>query len=71
MKLAMLVIPATVSPATSLGHGQEQIGNAATKRPDFEVASIKPTSPTGGGAIPIDRNTNPAPSCSSESQPRT
>ncbi len=47
------------APAVRAQSAQEQTGNAATKRPEFDVVSIKPISPTGGGAIPIGRSANP------------
>ena len=59
MKLAPLLILAAVPAMMSLVHAQGQAVSSAAKRPEFEVVSIKPASPTRGGAVPIGRSANP------------
>jgi len=56
--LAVGIVSAPAVRAQSATN-QEQAKDATTKRPEFDVVSIKPTSPIGGGAIPIGRNANP------------
>ena len=59
MKLVLLVILAAAPPAMRPGYGQQGASDRAAKRPEFDVVSIKPTKPIGGGAIPIGRSGNP------------
>jgi uncharacterized protein (TIGR03435 family) len=59
MKLVFLVMLATTPLTMRSAYGQQGASDRAAKRPEFDVISIKPTQPTGEGAIPIGRSGNP------------
>jgi uncharacterized protein (TIGR03435 family) len=54
---AVLAVPIAAGILNPPARAQSQ--SAAAKRPEFDVVSIKPISPTGGGAIPIGKSATP------------
>jgi uncharacterized protein (TIGR03435 family) len=59
MKLVLLAVLAVAPPAVRPGCGPQVASDRSAQRPEFDVVSIKPAKPSGGGAIPIGRGGNP------------